>query len=102
MGKKIVVHGRIESMILIIRGQKVMIDRDLSELYGVPTRALNQAVKRNKKRFPEDFMFRLTKEEALELVTNCDRFGLLKHSTSSPCAFTQEGIANAFFSIEQR
>ena len=54
----------IERRIYLIRGQKVMIDFDLAELYGVPTRQLNQQVTRNKGRFPEDFMFRLTKEEA--------------------------------------
>ena len=54
----------IERRIYLIRGQKVMIDVDLAELYGVPTKRLNQQVTRNKKRFPEDFMFRLTKEEA--------------------------------------
>jgi hypothetical protein len=51
-----------------------LLDRDLAELYGVSTRALNQAVKRNARRFPPDFMFRLTKKEKDELVTNCDRF----------------------------
>jgi hypothetical protein len=54
-------------------GKRVMIDRDLAELYEVPTKALNQAVKRNEGRFPEDFMFRLTPDEKNELVTNCDR-----------------------------
>ena len=54
---------RIDRMILLVRGQKVMIDTDLAELYGVPTKALNQAVKRNADRFPEDFMFQLTVEE---------------------------------------
>ena len=56
--------GRVETRILTIRGHRVMIDADLAELYGVPTKALNQAVKRNAERFPEDFMFRLTAEEA--------------------------------------
>ena len=63
----------IENRIFTIRGVKVMIDRDLAELYNVETKKLNQAVKRNKKRFPEDFMFQLTNEEQQELVTNCDR-----------------------------
>src|ERR1041384_995976 len=57
----------IERRIYLIRGQKVMIDADLAELYGVPTSRLNEQVSRNKKRFPEDFMFRLTKEEAENL-----------------------------------
>ena len=54
---------RIEKTIFLIRGQKVMLDRDLAELYEIPTKALKQAVRRNIKRFPEDFMFQLTKEE---------------------------------------
>lgn len=83
----------IQDMIFEIRGQRVMIDRDLAYLYKVPTKALNQAVKRNKRRFPEDFMFRLSDEETNELVTICDRLRNLKHSTSNPCAFTQEGVS---------
>jgi len=57
------------------------------------TKALNQAVSRNKSRFPEDFMFRLTKEENLELVTTCDRLQRLKHSSAMPRAFTAQGVA---------
>lgn len=59
-----------------------MIDRDLAELYGVETKTLNQAVKRNMERFPERFRFQLTKEEMAELVANSDRFNSLKHSTA--------------------
>ena len=70
-----------------------MIDRDLAELYGVKTMVLNQAVKRNIERFPSDFMFRLTKDEANELITNCDRFKTLKHSPTTPYAFTEHGVA---------
>jgi len=72
----------IEKSILLIRGQKVMIDADLASLYGVKTKALNQAVSRNEKRFPADFMFRLTRKEKDELVTNCDRLQKFKHSSS--------------------
>ncbi len=61
-----------EDLILIVRGQKVILDTDLARLYGVSTKALNQAVKRNKQRFPSDFMFQLTQEEKEEVVTNCD------------------------------
>ena len=68
----------IENRIFTIRGQKVMIDKDLAELYEVSTSRLNEAVKRNLKRFPEDFMFKLTKDELNELITNCDRFASLK------------------------
>lgn len=63
----------IEDQILIIRGTKIMMDADLAELYGVSTKALNQAVKRNIERFPSDFMFQLTPYEKMEVVTNCDR-----------------------------
>ncbi|MFH1389406.1 MAG: ORF6N domain-containing protein [Candidatus Margulisiibacteriota bacterium] len=84
---------RIESRIYLIRGQKVMLDRDLAELYGVPTKALNQAVRRNEKRFPPDFIFQLNTKEKDELVTKCDRFRSLKHSTSLPLAFNEQGIA---------
>jgi hypothetical protein len=83
----------IEGTILLIRGKKVMIDRDLALLYGVGTKALNQAVKRNPARFPEDFMFQLSDSERDELVTNCDRFRTLKHSSTNPYAFTEQGVA---------
>ncbi len=83
----------IASKIFIIRGLKVMIDRDLADLYDVNTKALNQAVKRNEQRFPNDFMFKLNKEEKNELVTNCDRFNILKHSSALPNAFTEQGVA---------
>jgi len=82
---------RIEKTILLIRGQKVIIDADLAELYGVTTKALNQAVTRNNQRFPKDFMFRLTKAERQELVTNCDRLDRLKHFSALPRVFTEQG-----------
>ena len=68
-----------------------MIDADLAELYGVPTKALNQAVRRNLERFPLDFMFQLTAEEKQEVVTNCDHLAKLKFSPSLPNAFTEHG-----------
>ena len=77
----------------MIRGKKVMLDRDLAFLYRVATKRLNEQVKRNMKRFPEDFMFKLTKREKNELVAICDRFNPLKHSTTFPYAFTEQGIA---------
>ena len=70
-----------------------MIDRDIAELYGIETKVLNQQVKRNIERFPENFMFRLDKDEFQELVTNCDRFATLKHSTVMPNAFTEQGVS---------
>ena len=64
----------IQSKIYEIRGQRVMLDFDLAELYQVETRTLKQAVRRNIERFPSDFMFELSKDEWLELITNCDKF----------------------------
>ena len=83
--------GRVESRILLIRGQKVMLDADLADLYGVETKALNQAVRRNINRFPQDFMFRLTRQEKQEVVTNCDHLRNLKFSPVLPSAFTEHG-----------
>ncbi|MFA6025484.1 MAG: ORF6N domain-containing protein, partial [Ignavibacteriaceae bacterium] len=82
---------RIESKILLIRGQKVILDRDLAELYGVETKNLNRQVKRNPERFPSEFMFQLTLSEKIELVTDWHRFNSLKHSTVLPFAFTEYG-----------
>lgn len=84
---------KIENAIYTIRGQQVLVDRDLAMLYQVETKVLNQAVKRNIERFPERFRFQLTKEETIELVTNCDRFKLLKHSSVCPYVFTEQGVA---------
>ena len=83
----------IVNKILLLRNKRVMIDRDLAELYGVPTKRLNEAVKRNLKRFPEDFMFQISQQEKDELVANCDRLKSIRHSTSFPFAFTEHGIA---------
>ena len=82
----------IRSRIFTIRGVQVMLDRDLAELYGVATKALNQAVKRNIERFPSEFSFLLSSDEMRELVTNCDRFQTVKHSTVPTRAFTEHGI----------
>ncbi len=90
---KLVPIESIISKILFLRGEKVILDRDLAELYGVPTKALNQAVNRNERRFPSDFMFRLTKKEKDGLVTICDRFKPLKHSSVLPRAFMEQGVA---------
>lgn len=84
---------KIENAIYTIRGQQVLVDRDLAMLYQVETKVLNQAVKRNIERFPKRFRFQLTKEETIELVTNCDRFKLLKHSSVCPYVFTEQGVA---------
>jgi len=84
---------RIEKTILVIRGYKIMVDADLAELYGVSTKVLNQAVKRSDDRFPKDFIFRLTWQEKLEVVTNCDHLRNLKFSPAQPFAFTEHGAA---------
>ncbi|MDI6803485.1 MAG: ORF6N domain-containing protein [Bacteroidota bacterium] len=91
--KSIIPVGLIEQRIFIIRGLKVMIDRDLADLYAVETKYLNRQVKRNKDRFPSEFMFKLTKKERNELVTNWHRFDTLKHSYVLPYAFTEHGVA---------
>ena len=85
----------MDSAILEIRGERVMLDYDLAAVYGVTTKALNQAVKRNLDRFPADFVFELTLDEKDELVTSCDRLATLKHSSSVPYAFTEYGAVMA-------
>ncbi len=87
---------RIERTIYMIRGQKVMLDRDLAELYGVTTKNLNKAVARNSERFPDDFMFQLTKSELEALrfqIGTLDNLGRGKHSKYLPYAFTEQGLA---------
>jgi len=88
-------EGRIERAILIVRDQRVILDVELAELYGVPTKALNQAFKRNKERFPPDFAFRLTVAERDEVVTICDHLANLKFSRVTPNAFTEHGAIMA-------
>jgi hypothetical protein len=85
------VAASLQNRILTIRGKSVMIDADLAELYGVQTRALNQAVRRNHERFPAEFMFQLTQAEKRELITNCDHLARLKFSPVLPLAFTEHG-----------
>jgi len=81
----------VMNKILLIRGKKVMIDRDLAELYGVSTKRLNEQVKRNIKRFPADFMYQLTAEEKDEVVAKCDHLKSLKYSSQLPYVFTEYG-----------
>ena len=87
--------GKIENRILLIRGEKVIIDADLAEFYGVPTKRLNEQVKRNKDRFPDDFMFQLSPDEKAEVVANCDHLENLKYSKALPYAFTEHGAIMA-------
>ena len=89
--KLIASMAQIESKIFLIRGQKVMLDADLAVLYGVETKRLNEQMRRNIERFPEDFMFRLSAEEKAEVVANCDHLARLKYSATLPYAFTEHG-----------
>jgi hypothetical protein len=86
---------RIENAIYVIHGEKVMLDSDLAKLYGVKTKRLNEQVKRNRNRFPEDFMFQLTEQEKNEVVANCDHLSRLRFSPSLPFAFTEHGAIMA-------
>ena len=93
--KSIVPVEKIENRILLVRGEKVIIDTDLADFYGVPTKRLNEQVKRNSNRFPDDFMFQLTEDEKSEVVANCDHLGKLKYSKSLPYVFTEHGAIMA-------
>jgi hypothetical protein len=88
-------NEQIEKAIYVIRGEKVMLDRDLAELYQVQTKALNQAVRRNRERFPADFMFQLTTAEVAEVNRSQIVTGSQKHRDprSRPYAFTEHGVA---------
>jgi hypothetical protein len=93
--KTLVLAQQIESHIFVLRGQRVILDVDLSALYGVTTKRLNEQVKRNKERFPADFMFQLTLAEKQELVANCDHLSNLKFSRTNPYVFTEHGAIMA-------
>lgn len=92
MDVKIGIEERIERKIYLIRGQKVMLDRDLAALYEVETRMLNQAVSRNLRRFPEDFMFELTREEIRNVSQSVICLETLKHARNVRC-FSEQGVA---------
>ena len=86
---------QIQSRILVLRGVRVLLDADLAGLYGVPTKRLNEQVKRNARRFPEDFVFRLTAEEKSEVVAKCAHLRNLRFAKSLPFAFTEHGAIQA-------
>lgn len=86
-------ENQIKNKIYTIRGLQVMLDRDLAELYEVSTKRLNEQVKRNKERFPSDFMFKLTSNEKKELVAKCDHLKPLVYSSQNPHVFTEQGVA---------
>jgi hypothetical protein len=81
--------------ILLLRGQKVLVDADLAELYGVTTKRLNQQTRRNAERFPADFVFELTPQEKAEVVANCNHLAKLRFSPALPLAFTEHGALMA-------
>jgi hypothetical protein len=89
--KALVKIGKVQQRILLIRGEKVIIDADLAEAYGVTTKGLNRAIRRNADRFPPDFMFRLPKREKQEVVTSCDHLAKVKFSAVNARAFTEHG-----------
>lgn len=82
----------IINKIIVLRDKKVMIDRDLAELYGVTTKRLNEQVKRNPKRFPIDFMFQITKEEKEQIILQFDHLKGLKFSPVLPYVFSEHGV----------
>jgi len=88
----IILFREVAEKILEIRGEKVLVDRDVAELYGVETREVNQAVRNNPDKFPQGYIIALDSEEKGELVKNFDRFNTLKHSTSMPTAFAEKGL----------
>ncbi len=95
-GKNLVVPTEyVTQRILLIRGQKVLLDADIAALYGVATKRLNEQVRRNQKRFPADFMFQLTENEKTEVVANCDHLARLKFSSVLPNVFTEHGAIMA-------
>ena len=89
---KIIAFENIEDLIIEIRDQKVLIDRDVASLYGVETKRINEAVKNNPDRFPDGYIVEIDKDTKNELVENFDRFKTLKHSSVKPKAFTEKGL----------
>ncbi len=94
-GRTVAPVPRIEQAIFLIRGERIILDADLAALYGVTTKALNQAVRRNLDRFQPDFAFRLAHRERREVVTNCDHLRRLRYSRLPPLAFTEHGAIMA-------
>ena len=92
MANEIINTDDVKGKVIVVRGQQVLLDRDVAALYGVETKAVNQAVKNNPEKFPDGYIFTLNDNEKEELVKNFDRFNSLKHSTVSPTAFTERGL----------
>lgn len=83
---------KTENKIIVIREQRVILDRDVAELYGVETKRINEALKNNPEKFPDGYVIELTNSEKSELVENFDRFESMKHSSVAPHAFTEKGL----------
>ena len=92
MANEIINKDDVQNKVIFVRGQQVLLDRDVAVLYGVETKAINQAVKNNPEKFPEGFVFTLYDSEKEELVKKFDRFNSMKHSSVSPTAFTERGL----------
>ena len=93
---------RIASRIVAVRGRRVIVDADLAALYGVPTKRLNQQVRRNPKRFPADFVFRLSDGERAEVVAKCDHLARLRFSVNLPLVYTEHGALMASSVLKTR
>lgn len=89
---EIIKIGDVQNLVIKLRGQDVLLDRDVATLYGVETKRVNEAVRNNPDKFPYGYLFELDKYEKKELVENFDRFKTLKHSTVAPTAFTERGL----------
>ena len=100
--KSLIRVGAIKQRILLVRGEKVIIDADLAQFYGVPTKRLNEQVKRNRRRFPTDFVFRLNRKEKDEVIANCDHLARLRFSKTLPYAFTEHGAIMAASVLNSR
>ncbi|PJD90080.1 MAG: DNA-binding protein [Legionella sp.] len=89
---RMIKYDQVQGKIIEVRNQKVIIDSDVAELYGVETKRVNEAVKNNPDKFPDGYLIELDNEEKTQLVENFDRFNKLKHSTVTPKAFTEKGL----------
>lgn len=92
MANEIINTNDVHGMMIVVRDQQVLLDRDVAVLYGVSTKVVNQAVKNNQDKFPKGYLIALDDSEKEELVKNFDRFESMKHSTVSPTAFTERGL----------
>ena len=99
--KEIIHESEVKELIIELRGEKVLIDRDVAKLYGVETKRINEAVKNNRDKFPNGYMFSLQVSEKQQLVENFDRFSSLKHSPVEPKAFTEKGLVYAGYNFKK-